>query len=87
MGAGPDAAGPGLDGGGEGAMVEGFEEEAAALKDGVAGVGLDGGPDGEGAVVDDSQDGLWMLSGVGNGGEDQECGGEDQESGGGEEWE
>lgn len=52
-GAGPDAAGPVLGGGGEGAVGEGGEGEAAALEDLVAGVGLDGGPNGEGAVVDE----------------------------------
>lgn len=37
--------------GGEGVMGESVKSEAAALEDGVAGVGLDGWPDGEGAVV------------------------------------
>lgn len=49
---GPDAARP-VDGGGrEGAVGEGVEGEAAPLEDGVAGVGLNGWIDGEGAVVD-----------------------------------
>ncbi|PSS14266.1 Osmotin-like protein [Actinidia chinensis var. chinensis] len=51
-GAGPDAAGPVLFGAGEGAVGELVEVEPAALEDGVAGVGLDGGPDGVGTVVD-----------------------------------
>lgn len=50
-GAGPDAAGPVGGGGREGAVGEGGEGEAAALQDGVPGVGLNGGPDGVGAVV------------------------------------
>ncbi|CAN6559618.1 unnamed protein product [Malus baccata var. baccata] len=79
VGAGPDAPGPGLGGSGEGAVGEGVEEEAAPLEDGVAGVGLDGGPDGEGAVVDESEDGGLRVSGVNDGSEDEECGG-------GEEW-
>lgn len=51
-GAGPDAAGPVAGGPGEGLVGEGLEAEAAALEDGVAGVGLDRGADCEGAVVD-----------------------------------
>lgn len=52
-GAGPDTAGPVGGGGGEGTVGVGWEGEAAALEDWVAGVGLDGWPDGEGAVVDE----------------------------------
>lgn len=52
VGAGPDPARPVLGRSGKGPVGEFFEGEAAALEDGVAGVGLDGGPDGEGAVVD-----------------------------------
>ena len=37
--------------GGEGMMGESVESETTALEDGVAGVGLDGWPDGERAVV------------------------------------
>ncbi|KAI3806389.1 hypothetical protein L1987_22292 [Smallanthus sonchifolius] len=62
--AGPEAAGP-VDGGGrEGAVGVGVESEASAFEDGVAGVGLDGRPDGEGAVVYDGED----YGGVGVGG-------------------
>lgn len=52
-GSGPDAAGPVLGGGEEGVVGEGVKDEAAAFEDGVAAVGLDGWPDGEGTVVDD----------------------------------
>ena len=50
-GTGPDPTRPVLSRGGEGAMGASVESEAAALEDGVAGVGLDGWPDGERAVV------------------------------------
>lgn len=51
----PDTAGPVVGWGWEGAVRESVESKAAAFEDGVAGVGLDGGPDREGAVVDDSE--------------------------------
>lgn len=50
--AGPYAARPWARGGGEGAVGEFFEGETATFEDRVAGVWLDCGPDGEGAVVD-----------------------------------
>lgn len=78
VGAGPDPTRPGLGRGGEGAVGEGGEVEAATLEDGVAGVGLDAGPEGEGAVVDQSQKGC-RGSGVGERAEDQECGEEERE--------
>ncbi|KAI0519178.1 hypothetical protein KFK09_006620 [Dendrobium nobile] len=49
----PDAAGPVVSWGGEGAVGEGGEAEAAVFEDVVAGVGGDGWTDGEGTVVDD----------------------------------
>lgn len=52
-GAGPDAAGPVGVGDGDGLVGEGAEGEAAAGEDGVAGVGLDAGPHGVVAVVDE----------------------------------
>lgn len=52
-GASPDPAGPVVRRGGEGAVGEGVEGEAATLQDVVAGVWLDGWPDGKGTVVDD----------------------------------
>lgn len=55
-GSSPDAAGPVLVGSREGAVGEGREEEATAFGDGVAGVGLNGGPDRVRAVVDEGQD-------------------------------
>ncbi|PQQ04287.1 hypothetical protein Pyn_18879 [Prunus yedoensis var. nudiflora] len=76
VGASPDPTRPGLGRGGEGAVGEGGEVEAAALEDGVAGVGLDAGPEGEGAVVYQSQKGC-RGSGVGERAEDQECGEEE----------
>lgn len=51
-GSGPDPARPVLGRSGEGAVGEAMEIEAATFEDWVAGVGLDGRPDGEGAVVD-----------------------------------
>jgi hypothetical protein len=51
----PDAARPGVGRRGEGPVGERREEEAAALEDVVARVGLDAGPHGERAVVDDGQ--------------------------------
>lgn len=51
--AGPYTAGPVGVGGGEGAVGEGVENEAAALQHRMAGVGQNGGPNGEGTVVDD----------------------------------
>lgn len=51
MGSSPYAAGPRGGGCGEGAVGEGGETEAAVFEDGVTRVGLDGGPDGEWAVV------------------------------------
>lgn len=53
LGAGPDTAGPEGGGGGERAVGDGVEGETSALKNRVAGVGLDGGPNSEGTVVDD----------------------------------
>ncbi|KAI3429095.1 uncharacterized protein J3R85_008741 [Psidium guajava] len=76
VGAGPDAAGPGGVGGGEGAVGEGGEGEATALEDGVAGVGLDGRPHREGAVVDQGQS---ECLGEGGGTEEEE---EEEVSGG-----
>ncbi|KAK1264516.1 hypothetical protein QJS04_geneDACA011233 [Acorus gramineus] len=78
-GAGPDSARPGLVRGGEGAVGEGVEGEAAVLEDGVARVGLDGGPDGVGAVVDEGES--EGVQGDGAGGEDKEEGEEDSEEG------
>lgn len=54
-GSGPDSAGPVGGRRGERAVSEGVEGEAAALENGVAGVGLDCRPDGEGTVVDESE--------------------------------
>lgn len=51
-GSGPDPARPVLGRSGEGAVGEAMEIEAATFEDWVAGVGLNGRPDGEGAVVD-----------------------------------
>lgn len=50
-GSGPDTSRPVLGRGGEGAMGEAVEREAAALEDGVTCVRLDGWPDRKGAVV------------------------------------
>ena len=55
-GSSPDAAGPVLVGSREGSVGEGGEVEASAFRDGMAGVGLDGGPDRVGAVVDEGHD-------------------------------
>lgn len=55
-GSSPNAAGPVLVGSREGAVGEGGEVEAPAFRDGMAGVGLDGGPDRVGAVVDEGHD-------------------------------
>ena len=70
-GAGPDSAGPVLLGAGEGAVGELVEVEAAALEDGVASVGLDGGPDGVGAVVDYGYYEV-RVGGIGGGREEEE---------------
>lgn len=80
-GAAPDAAGPVLGRGREGTVGEGVEGEAAALQDGVADVGLDGGPDGVRAVVDQGQDHarLGVGCGLGEGQEKQNSGQEDRE--------
>lgn len=48
---GPDPTGPVLGRGGEGAVCKALEGEAAAFKNGVAAVGLNGGPDSERTVV------------------------------------
>lgn len=72
-GTSPDTAGPVLVGGGEGAVREGGEEEAAAFGNGVAGVGLNGGPDGVRAVVDEGQDeAVARICGFGERGEGEE---------------
>lgn len=77
----PDSAGPVLVGRREGAVGEGREEEAAAFRDGVAGVGLDGGPDGVRAVVDQGQhQAAARIRGFGEGGEGEESE-EERESG------
>ncbi|KAL1818887.1 hypothetical protein ACET3Z_013756 [Daucus carota] len=51
----PQATGPVGRGGGEGSVGEGGEKEASAFEEEVAGVGLDGGPERERAVVDDGE--------------------------------
>lgn len=76
-GAGPDPAGPVLGGAREGAVGELVEVEAAPFEDGEAGVGLDGGPDWVGAVVDYGHDEVRAGS-IGDG-EDQ--GKEEREAG------
>lgn len=58
--AGPDAAGPVSGGSWEGAVGEGVEGEAATFEDGVAGVGLDGWPNGVGTVVDKGKNEAWL---------------------------
>lgn len=76
-GAGPDPAGPVLGGAREGAVGKLVEVEAAPFEDGEAGVGLDGGPDWVGAVVDYGHD--EVRSGSIGDGEDQ--GKEEREAG------
>ena len=56
-------------------MGESVESEATALEDGVAGVGLDGWPDGEGAVVNQGYKETWVR-GFGEGAQDKKCGSE-----------
>lgn len=51
----PDTTGPVGGWWGERAVGVGWESEATFLEDGVAGVGLNGWPDGEGTVVDDGE--------------------------------
>lgn len=65
LGAAPDAAGPVGGGGVEGAVGEAVEEKAATFKDWEASVGLDGGPDGIGAVVDYGDVEAWILDSFG----------------------
>lgn len=56
MGAGPHAAGPVGGGCTESAVGVGVELEAAVFENGKTAVGLDGWPDGEGAVIDQGED-------------------------------
>ena len=56
-------------------MADSVESEAAALEDRVAGVGLDGRPDGEGAVVNQGYKETWVR-GFGEGAQDKKCGSE-----------
>ena len=56
-------------------MADSVESEAAALEDRVAGVGLDGRPDGEGAVVNQGYKETWVR-GFCEGAQDKKCGSE-----------
>lgn len=64
-GSSPDPAGPVARRGGEGAVGESVEGEAASFQDVVAGVRLYGWPYGEGAIVNDGQNQPWGRRSMG----------------------
>lgn len=67
-GAGPDVSGPVVGRGGEGAVGESWKVKAALVEDGVADVGLNGGPNGKVAVIDEGQEETVLAAAVGGGG-------------------
>lgn len=75
-GSSPDATGPVGGWSGEGAVGVGWEREATFLEDRVAGVGLNGWPDGEGTVVDDGEEETAGVCGGGERDKEEERGGE-----------
>lgn len=75
-GSGPDATGPVCGWSVEGAVSVLWESETTFLQDGVASVGLNGWPDGEGTVVDDGEEETAGVYGGGEGDEEKEGGGE-----------
>lgn len=77
----PDATGPVGGWCGEGAVGVGWESEATFFEDGVAGVGLNGWPDGEGTVVDDGEKETACVSGEGGRDEKEEEGGGERKRG------
>lgn len=71
-GSAPYATGPVGRWWGEGAVGVGWESEATFFKDGVASVGLNGWPDGEGTVVDDGEEETAGVCGSSGGDEEEE---------------
>lgn len=67
-GAGPDVSGPVVGRSGEGAVGESWKVKAALVEDGVADVGLNGGPNGKVAVIDEGQEETVLATAVGGGG-------------------
>lgn len=75
-GSGPDATGPVCGWSEEGAVGIFLESESTFLKDGVACVGLNGWPNGEGTVVNNGEEETASVCGGGEGDEEEEGSGE-----------